>query len=343
MIINYTTNNQETWCLLLGVSASDMGIGLKGNMQLFNIESQKEQIIEGYAGCFGEIPLRDAKFPSECFAFIGKKDSEIVTRIHVVEINKSDNEQNFRAAVEILNPIEAQYDFPIAMHMINKYGVIVVITKAGFLLLFETISAHLVYRVKISDEPIFATAKNIGMDSVLGVNRKGQVFRISIEEANIIPFIMNYCQHIPNNMSVSFSLAQRFNLEGSEEFFVHSFNCSLEDGDIKNAGKIAARAPGSLLRNQETINRIHSLPIVPGQPHPILVYSESLLETSKLNNYEVLEIARHLMKQNLKHILETWICHDKIECSQELEDLVMEYDGNLALQISLRISSQGKN
>ena len=65
--------------------------------------------------------------------------------------------------------------------------------------------------------------------------------------------------------------------------FLDQFNRSLIGGDYAGAAKIAAGAPGTLLRNQETINKFKNLQPQSGQPQPILIYFQTLLEKGKLN------------------------------------------------------------
>lgn len=48
-------------------------------------------------------------------------------------------------------------------------------------------------------------------------------------------------------------MAGRYKLPGADNIFVEQFNRLLVAGDIANAAKIAASAPGTLLRNPETI------------------------------------------------------------------------------------------
>jgi len=56
----------------------------------------------------------------------------------------------------------------------------------------------------------------------------------------------------------------------------------------------------------------------------------------------VLEIARPLLQQGRKQILEGWIREDKVECSEELGDLVREFDPHLALQVNMKINNPQK-
>lgn len=65
--------------------------------------------------------------------------------------------------------------------------------------------------------------------------------------------------------------------------FLEQFNILLMKGDYAAAAKIASSSPGTLLRNQETINKYKSLNQMPGQPQPLLIYFQELLKKGKLN------------------------------------------------------------
>ncbi len=53
-------------------------------------------------------------------------------------------------------------------------------------------------------------------------------------------------------------------------------------GDYSNAAKIASMSPGTLLRNAATISKFKDLPQIPGQPQPLIIYFQKLLEKGKL-------------------------------------------------------------
>ena len=61
-------------------------------------------------------------------------------------------------------------------------------------------------------------------------------------------------------------MASRYKLPGMESSFVDQFNRLLVAGDVLNASKIAASAPGTLLRNPETIAKFKQIPAQPNQP-----------------------------------------------------------------------------
>lgn len=65
-----------------------------------------------------------------------------------------------------------------------------------------------------------------------------------------------------------------------------------------------------------------TVPVQPGTTSPLLQYFGTLLQKGKLNAFESLELSRLVVAQNKKNLLENWLQEDKIECSEELGDLV---------------------
>ncbi|KAI7994583.1 Clathrin heavy chain 1 [Camellia lanceoleosa] len=65
-----------------------------------------------------------------------------------------------------------------------------------------------------------------------------------------------------------------------------------------------------------------SVPVQAGQTPPLLQYFGTLLTRGKLNAFESLELSRLVINQNNKNLLENWLAEDKLECSEELGDLV---------------------
>ena len=75
---------------------------------------------------------------------------------------------------------------------------------------------------------------------------------------------------------------------------------------------------------------------------PILQYFGILLEKGGLNKYESLELAKPILLQNRKQLLEKWLKEDKLECSEELGDFVKQYDATLATSVYLRANVPNK-
>lgn len=105
---------------------------------------------------------------------------------------------------------------------------------------------------------------------------------------------------------------------------------------------MAANAPKGVLRTPQTIQRFQQVPTQPGQTSPLLQYFGILLDQSQLNKFESLELCRPVLAQGRKNLLEKWLKEDKLECSEELGDLVKQADPTLALSVYLRANVPNK-
>ena len=235
--------------------------------------------------------------------------------------NPAPGQNKHRCSVDIQMPPDVQGDFPVLMQAVEKYGVVFVITKMNYLYIYEISKAVLIYRQKLSEQLIFVATKLLNETGLVCVNKAGQVLSVCIDEQNFVPFIMNFAKHIPDNTGFAFTLAQRFSLNGADELFVTQFNKLLAMGDYVNAAKVAKDAPGTLLRNQDTINRLKSLSGT-GGPQPIIVYFSTLLESTKLNEIESIELARPVLQQGKIKVLEEWIKNDKLTFTTQLGDMI---------------------
>lgn len=127
---------------------------------------------------------------------------------------------------------------------------------------------------------------------------------------------MNNCKHIQNLQQIVVDLAGRYNLPGLENMFMSQFNNFLVSGDYANAAKIASMSPGTLLRNAETIQKFKGLPQTPGQPQPLLIYFQKLLEKGKLNKLETMELTGPVLGQGKIDLVRNWINNGKLDYSQ---------------------------
>jgi clathrin heavy chain len=84
------------------------------------------------------------------------------------------------------------------------------------------------------------------------------------------------------------------------------------------------------------------VPAQPGQTSPLLQYFGILLDQGQLNKYESLELCRPVLQQGRKQLLEKWLKEEKLECSEELGDLVKQADPTLALSVYLRANVPNK-
>lgn len=145
-----------------------------------------------------------------------------------------------------------------------------------------------------------------------------------------------------NNPELAIKLATRAGLPGADNMIVEQYQRYLQGGQYGEAAKIAASSPRGILRTPQTIETFKKLPNVPGTLSPILQYFGILLEKGELNKHESLELARPVIQQGKKQLLEKWLKENKLECSEELGDMVRTVDMNLALSVYLRANVPNK-
>jgi clathrin heavy chain len=194
------------------------------------------------------------------------------------------------------------------------------------------ISCEQIFRTRLSQESIFVVAKNNLNDGILAITKSGSLIGGMVDEANLLPSLLN-CKHIPNIKQLAFAIAGRYKLPGVDNMFIEQFNTLLIGGDYAGAALIASQSPGSLIRNQETIQKFKSLPQMPNQPQPLLIYFQKLLEKGKLTKLETLELCVPVLTQGKIDFVSNWVNNNKLEMCQELGDMVARFDKNLALKI----------
>ncbi|CAI9724427.1 clathrin heavy chain 1 isoform X2 [Octopus vulgaris] len=335
-VINYRTDEKQQWLLLIGISAQQNRV--VGAMQLYSMERKVSQPIEGHAAAFAQFKMDGNQALSTlfCFAVRGAQGG----KLHIIEVGQppQGNSPFTKKAVDVFFPPEAQNDFPVAMQTSNKHNVIFLITKYGYIHLYDIETATCIYMNRISGDTIFVTAPHEPTNGIIGVNRKGQVLSVSIEEDNVVQYITTTLQ----NPDLALRLASRCNLPGAEDLFVRKFNNLFQNGQYAEAAKAAAGAPKGILRTPQTIQRFQQVPAQPGQTSPLLQYFGILLDKGQLNKYESLELCRPVLQQGRKQLLEKWLKEDKLECSEELGDLVKAADPTLALSVYLRANVPNK-
>ncbi|XP_019565714.2 clathrin heavy chain 2 isoform X1 [Rhinolophus sinicus] len=335
-MIQYRTDENQKWLLLIGISAQQNRVA--GAMQLYSVDRKVSQPIEGHAAAFAEFKSEGNAKPATLFCFAVRSPSG--GKLHIIEVGQpaAGNQPFGKKAVDVFFPPEAQTDFPVAMQIGAKHGVIYLITKYGYLHMYDLESGVCIYMNRISADTIFVTAPYEPTSGIIGVNKKGQVLSVCVEEDNIVNYVTNVLQ----NPELGLRLAIRSNLAGAEELFVRKFNTLFAQGSYAEAAKIAVSAPKGILRTSDTVRKFQSIPAQPGQASPLLQYFGILLDQGQLNKLESLELCHPVLQQGRKHLLEKWLKEDKLECSEELGDLVKTADPTLALSVYLRANVPSK-
>ncbi|CAJ0907790.1 2274_t:CDS:10 [Entrophospora sp. SA101] len=301
-----------------------------GYIQLYSKDRQVSQSFEGHAAAFATIKLPYGKSPTSLFTFSVRNSQG--AKLHIAEIDHKDENPPFqRKSVDIYFPAEADKDFPVSMQISKKHGIIFLVTKLGYIHLYDLETGTRFFMNRISAETIFVTAEHEATSGIIGVNRKGQVLSVSIDETKIIPYIKDLYQ---DNPDFAINIATRSNLGGAEDIILRKFTGLYSSGNYTEAAILAANSP---LRTIDLLKAIVN--VAPGEPLPFEQYFTILLEKGNLNQQESLELARLVMTQNKRELLEKWLREDKIHCSEELGDYVRPFDITLALSIYLRANA----
>lgn len=327
-IISYRTDSTGRWLLLVGIIAQHGRV--VGAMQLYNVDRAVSQAIEGHTGTFAEVMLDGAQYPTKIFVFAVR--TQTTAKLHLVEIDHREGNPVFsKRAVDINFPPEAASDFPVSMQIGPKFDVVYVVTKFGFIQIFDLITGASIFANRISSETVFVTTEWREHSGIIGVNRKGQVLSVVIDEQNIVPYLLQ-----ENNPDLAIRLAYNNDLPGADDLFLQRFNQLVHSGNFVEAAKLAARSPRGMLRTPDTIETLKSVAVSPGQSSPLLQYFSILLEKGTLNHHESIELAKPVLGQNKKALLDKWLKENKLECSEQLGDIVEPFDTTLALSIYLR-------
>ncbi|KAJ5170489.1 uncharacterized protein N7500_003272 [Penicillium coprophilum] len=327
-IINYRVNAEEKWMVVVGISQQQGRV--VGSMQLYSKERGISQFIEGHAASFANITVEGSPLPHSLFTFAVR--TQTGAKLQIAEIDHQEPNPRFqKKAVEVYFPQEAVNDFPVAMQVSSKYDVVYLVTKYGFIHLYDLETGTCIFMNRISSETIFTTTPDSEGAGLVGVNRKGQVLAVSVDENNIIQYLMEN----PAMSGLAIKLASKAGLPGADHLYQQQFDSLMASQDYAEAAKIAANSPRGFLRTPETINRFKNAPQT-GQMSVILQYFGMLLDKGSLNKYESVELVRPVLQQNRKHLLEKWMQEKKLESSEELGDIIRPYDMSLALTVYLQ-------
>ncbi|KAL0481606.1 clathrin heavy chain [Acrasis kona] len=340
-IINYRVNTSQQWLTLIGLTRDEQN-ATRGIIQLYSVEKEVTQAIEGHAAAFCDFKLSHSYTATViCIASNSAREGG---KLFIMEVPSGNKKPGDPAFVKRMVPIKfpAPGDFPVAMQVSDKHGVIYMITKTGFLYLFDVETAALIYQNRISAETIFITATHEASNGVIGINKTGQVLNIAVDESTIVGFIRDHM----NDTELAIKIAARANLSGADELYVQQFNTFLQQGNIEGAIKLAAESPNGVLRTQQTIQRLQRAPAQPNQKPPMSLYFQYIIDKGTLNQYESIELCRIVLQkpQGGADYIKKLISENKMEASESLGDLIAQsgQSNELAMTIYLKSKSHQK-
>lgn len=323
-ITQFAANKSLNWFAIGGIAQENGRI--VGHIQLFSKDRNISQPIEGHVANFTQLKLQGSSIETQLFAFATRNENG--GTLHINEIDHQEGAPVItKKNVDIFFPSEVPNDFPVAIQLSSKYGIAYILTKFGFIHLYDVETGKKIFLNRISSDPVFTGAPFDNNGGIITINRSGSVLAVEISTDRIIPYILNNL----GDVELALSLASRGNLPGAENLFSHQFNQSIATGDYTSAVRIAASS--SQLRTPDTIAKLKSLPTQQGQPAPFLQYLVFLLDRGTLNKFETLELVKPLVQQNRIETLEKYLKENKLECSEELGDLIKPANITLALAV----------
>ena len=309
-VLKLTCDSHMSWFALSAISSVNVGGSPQviGYVQLFNVQQNASQNIEGFAPAMKDVKCIDDN-DSSIFCFIDKKQNNPNYKLLITDISPA---KRVKAAADIQMPMPN--DFPVLMDILPKFGVIFLATNSGYLFIYEITKAVQIFKCKVSEDSLLFSTINSNTGGMMYINKSGKLLGVDVDRNNLIPYMMNFCKNVPSIMEVITRMAARFNLPGAENIFMTA----------------------DTLRNINTINMFRQLQ---GNPNPILIYFQTMMNQGKLNKVESCEMAKPLIQQNRTDILNNMFRENKFTASEELSELVKNVDQRLSLQILMASGS----
>lgn len=327
-IINYGVSKDGKMCFLQAIKKMGQGIG--GVIQLFSVDKGGSQMLQGHAASFGTININGRK--GEVFV-CAERNPGANGMLRIKEIGGSFS----LPPKEFVFPPNAAQDFPICLTIDEKHDLAFMVSKMGNVFMFDLLSGTTLFRKPLGTQP-FAAVQNTSNGGMLCVNQGGAVTNISLNEKNLVPFVMN----VLHNQDLAITIASRLGLPGADDIFKNQLEALFKAGNVRGIAELAARSPATTVRNQETINRLKSMKRGPDGASPPSVYFQTLLSMTKLNEIETVELAGPLVLNGKIPMIEKFLKEDKITPSEALGDLIAPHDARVALQVYFKGNAHEK-
>ena len=155
-IINYQVSGDAKWCLLMGIKAGANG-SIDGQMQLYSVDKRVSQVLQGHTGVFTTITPEGRTDPAQVLCFEDKKPDQ-PAQLFIMEVGRDQKEGKFSLKPQpIPVPPDAANDFPVAMQASQQQGIVYMLSKTGYLYLFDVFSGRCLYLARITQGTVFVT------------------------------------------------------------------------------------------------------------------------------------------------------------------------------------------
>ena len=208
------------WRPLTATSTPDQGKTIDGNVRLYSVERKHQQLLEGHAGNFGSVPVNDSAAPSGVFVSIERETGIARATLRIMELPPLGSQ----VQAEIAMPPEAPCDSTAAARVGPKHGVVYLVTKAGYLIMFTVASASvLVHTCMVSQKSVSIPVGSERSGSAIFANQKGQGLPGKVNETAFIGYFISL-QQLGSRAGIAFTFARRFGLPGTGDLLQQQFH-----------------------------------------------------------------------------------------------------------------------
>ncbi|KII65668.1 Clathrin heavy chain 1 [Thelohanellus kitauei] len=340
-IISYKTDSTFKWCALISIMAENSRV--VGSIQISCTDIKGVQKIEGHACCFMDFQSSENPHPTKLFCFALRSTDSMVLFIQEAGPPLQGNQPFLPQRIKMHPNQNNELDFPIALHTNKKCGILSILTRNGYIHLFDVQTKDFIFVNHMVQDTVLASADMAVDEGFVFITRSGYVRTVVVNKDSIIPYLFSV-----NKTESALSVSLKSGYPGSENVLLTKFNEYFKLGKYLEAAKIAAKTQSPLIRNADTIARFRaqSLPDAGGAPRtgqlPIIAYFNAIMDSGKLNQLESMEICNIAFLQNKIDFIESSLRKDQLECTKELGDLARPHSLKLAASIYLRANCPDK-
>lgn len=188
-ITSYKADPSLKWLAITGLTPEEDKIS--GVTQLYNAQEDITQCISCQVVCFDTYKFAGNGTPSTVLC-VASRDVQNHGKVHVIELGpyKKGNfaPRNTYDHIHFFDDVD-HYDFPMALHVSGEYGLLLLLTKYGYLYLCEMETSSCLCCTRISLDLIFTSTLNTATQGIIGVTRSGQVLTIDVKKDGLVDYV----------------------------------------------------------------------------------------------------------------------------------------------------------
>lgn len=158
-------------------------------VELVSVEFNVYRGFKCHAATFAQVKLKENIEPSIFLCLVVR--NETGGKVHILDIGVIPQEERPfpKTTTNLTFLAEAYDDLPIAVHASNIYDIIYVVTRQGYVHIYDIESGVCIYIHRVSTEPILVSVLDKSTGGVLAVDNNGKVISYTINADTIVPYI----------------------------------------------------------------------------------------------------------------------------------------------------------